>query len=168
MAFGIGTIASIGMSVLGGIMSKKGQQSGQGQFGPVITAADRAIDRSGRRRDALTEEAGTPFIERPQETLAEEVDAEGDVYEELQDILGDTNWGKIAESIKGQVSPAVMQAIQDDYIESFKEFNETIDEGSGELDADDYESHDADYFRNMFEKEQEDPLKFFESLSEYT
>jgi hypothetical protein len=160
-----GTIASIGASLLGSAMSKKGQQSGQER---EFTAIDRAIDRSGRRRDALTEEAGTPFIERPQETLAEEVDAEGDVYEELQDILGETNWSEIAKSIKGQVSPAVMQAIQDDYIESFKEFNETIDEGSGELDADDYEDFDHRYFEDMFKKDQEDPLKFFQALSEYT
>ena len=160
-----GTIASVGASLLSSAMSKKGQQSGQER---EFTAIDRAIDRSGRRRDAAAEEAGRPFIERPQETLAEEIDAEGDVYEELEDILGDTNWNKIAESIKGQVSPAVMEVIKNDYIESFKEHSKTIDEGSGELDADDYESHDADYFRHMFEKEQEDPLKFFESLSEYT
>ena len=146
-------------------MSKKGQQSGQER---EFTAIDRIRDRSGRRRDALTEEAGTPFIERPQETLAEEVDAEGDVYEELQDILGETNWDQVAKSIKGQVSPAVMQAIQDDYIESFKEFNETIDEGSGDLAAEDYENFDHRYFEDRFKKEQEDPLKFFQALSEYT
>ena len=160
-----GTIASIAGSVIMNSMNKKGQESGQER---EFTAIDRIRDRSGRRRDSLTEEAGTPFIERPQETLAEEVDAEGDVYEELQNILGETNWSQVAKSIKGQVSPAVMQAIQDDYIESFKEFNETIDEGSGELDADDYESHDADYFRDMFEKDQEDPLKFFQALGEYS
>lgn len=159
MAFGIGTIANIGMSVLGGIMSKKGQQSGQGQFGPVITAADRAIDRSASDRRRIADEAGTPFIERPQETLAEEVDAGGDVYEELEDILGNIEWEKVAQSIKNEISPEVINSMKTDFKEDFDELYD---------DDDDYEPHDADYFEDMFEKEQEDPLKFFESLSEYT
>jgi len=162
MSFGWGTVAMIGANLLSKTLSKKGKTSGQES---EFTAINRAMERSAARRDAIPTPA--PFMQNPQDTLAAEVNAEGDVYEELKDILGDTNWPAIRKVIQGQMSPAVIEAIQSDYMESFREHSKTIDEGSGELDADYYESdtHDRNYFRDMFEK---DHKKFFESLSDYT
>ena len=167
MAFGWGTVASIGASLLTKGMSRKGKESGQES---EFTAINRARDRSAADRQAIERDAGTPFIEKPQDTLAAEVDAEGDVYENLHDLLGDTNWQRFAESIKGQVSPAVMAAFRDDYLDDVMEQKRRTAEGvgSGELDADDYEEMgDVDYFEDEFEKD-DDVLKFFHGLSDYT
>lgn len=165
MAFGWGTVASLGINLLGKTMSKKGKESGQES---EFTAINRAMDRSAADRQAIERDAGTPFIEKPQDTLAAEVDAEGDVYENLHDLLGDTNWQRFAESIKGQVSPAVMAALRDDYLDDIMEQKRQVNKGSGELDADDYEEMgDVDYFEDEFEKD-DDVLKFFHGLSDYT
>ena len=152
MAFGWGTVASIGFGLLKDSFSKKGKVSGQES---EFTAVDRALSRSGARRDALMA-TDRPFIERFQDTLAAEMDAEGDVYKDLHDLLGDTNWQRFAESVKGQVSPKVMTALRDDRIDDVIEQRRQVNEGSGELDADDYEDiGDYDYFADEFKNDEE-------------
>ena len=165
MAFGWDTVAQIGFGLLQDSFSKKGKVSGQEQ---EFSAVDRALSRSGARRDAIERDAGTPFIPRFQDTLAAEMDAEGDVYKDLHDLLGDTNWQRFAESVKGQVSEKVMTALRDDRIDDVIEQRRQVNEGSGELDADDYEDiGDYDYFADEF-KNDEEGLKFLHALSDYT
>ena len=50
MAFGWGTVASLGINLLGKTMSKKGKESGQES---EFTAINRAMDRSAADRQAI-------------------------------------------------------------------------------------------------------------------
>ena len=118
------TIIPIAASMLMQQM-QKGKESGQEEF----SAIDRALDRSGARRDAIPTPA--PFMQNSKDALAEKVDTEGirKVLDELYKSTG-VDPRTFATQVRGQVDPMLLKVMSDEDDE---------DDDSGDLAAEEYE-----------------------------